>query len=340
VQQLNGSIDCLFDILPTIARLRQITIVELEKVGKLLMDIGVTEDVTLDHEVTPKASPRLNPVPDPTRSWVLMKYDFSPTEDGELAFRKGDVIEVIESVYQHWWKGSLRGTVGIFPTNYVDKSFIRRMPKGPPEALDLKKDVRPLRYRSGSFAFQETSTSHNETENSGIWSGLESKKRSGSPPRPSESYGPWTPSQSRSATAVGSVRSSASPVYYRHWTPSQDSAPTAVSSAQSTPMPGGHTVMESLKSVLDTDLKLAETIKASLIKSIPSGKMPPGDSQATEAFENAQEETSHWGHEIQRLKDWSTAFEESIGDETSSEQMEKQHLIFQQLAKIAAAFSK
>jgi signal transducing adaptor molecule len=56
-----------------------------------------------------------------TVSRVRALYDFVPTEPGELAFRKGDVIAVLESVYKDWWKGSLRGQKGIFPLNYVEK---------------------------------------------------------------------------------------------------------------------------------------------------------------------------------------------------------------------------
>lgn len=56
-----------------------------------------------------------------TVSRVRALYDFAPTESGELAFKKGDVIAVLESVYKDWWKGSLRGQVGIFPLNYVEK---------------------------------------------------------------------------------------------------------------------------------------------------------------------------------------------------------------------------
>jgi signal transducing adaptor molecule len=51
---------------------------------------------------------------------VRALYDFIPTEAGELRFRKGDVIVVLESVYKDWWKGLLRGQMGIFPTNYVE----------------------------------------------------------------------------------------------------------------------------------------------------------------------------------------------------------------------------
>lgn len=57
----------------------------------------------------------------PCGSWVRALYDFSPTELGELAFRKGEIITVLESVYLDWSKGSLRGRIGIFPLNYVEE---------------------------------------------------------------------------------------------------------------------------------------------------------------------------------------------------------------------------
>ncbi|KAH9833348.1 Class E vacuolar protein-sorting machinery protein hse1 [Teratosphaeria destructans] len=56
-----------------------------------------------------------------TVSRVRALYDFTPSEPGELAFRKDDIIAVLESVYKDWWKGSLRGQTGIFPLNYVEK---------------------------------------------------------------------------------------------------------------------------------------------------------------------------------------------------------------------------
>ena len=56
-----------------------------------------------------------------TVSRVRALYDFTPSEPGELAFKKNDIIAVLESVYKDWWKGSLRGQTGIFPLNYVEK---------------------------------------------------------------------------------------------------------------------------------------------------------------------------------------------------------------------------
>ena len=56
-----------------------------------------------------------------TVSRVQALFDFQPSEAGELQFRKGDVITVLESVYKDWWKGFLKGQTGIFPLNYVEK---------------------------------------------------------------------------------------------------------------------------------------------------------------------------------------------------------------------------
>lgn len=56
-----------------------------------------------------------------TVSRVRALFDFAPSEPGELEFKKGDVIAVLESVYKDWWRGSLKGNTGIFPLNYVEK---------------------------------------------------------------------------------------------------------------------------------------------------------------------------------------------------------------------------
>jgi len=69
--------------------------------------------------------PTPQPVPSGTTAATVSRvralFDFQPSEPGELQFRKGDIIAVLESVYKDWWKGSLRGQTGIFPLNYVDK---------------------------------------------------------------------------------------------------------------------------------------------------------------------------------------------------------------------------
>ena len=50
---------------------------------------------------------------------VRALHTFEPTEAGELAFEKGDIIKVVDRGYKDWWRGQLKGRAGIFPVNYV-----------------------------------------------------------------------------------------------------------------------------------------------------------------------------------------------------------------------------
>lgn len=50
---------------------------------------------------------------------VRALHTFEPTELGELAFEKGDIIKVVDRQFKDWWRGQLKGKTGIFPVNYV-----------------------------------------------------------------------------------------------------------------------------------------------------------------------------------------------------------------------------
>ncbi|KAI9352310.1 hypothetical protein DFJ73DRAFT_830578 [Zopfochytrium polystomum] len=50
---------------------------------------------------------------------VVAVADFESGEDGDLAFRVGDLITVLEDVDENWYRGELRGKEGIFPKNHV-----------------------------------------------------------------------------------------------------------------------------------------------------------------------------------------------------------------------------
>ena len=50
---------------------------------------------------------------------VRALHHFEPTELGELAFEKGDIIKVVDRSFKDWWRGQLKGKTGIFPVNYV-----------------------------------------------------------------------------------------------------------------------------------------------------------------------------------------------------------------------------
>lgn len=78
-------------------------------------------DIQHDHQANSQQIMASAPVASPAQSPSRVKalYDFEPQEEGELAFRKGDIIRVVNSAYEGWWKGELDGRVGIFPLTYI-----------------------------------------------------------------------------------------------------------------------------------------------------------------------------------------------------------------------------
>lgn len=74
------------------------------------------------------AAAKKRPPPPPPRTpsasnvqFVTAQYDFGGQGDGDLAFREGDRIRVVEKSEStdDWWEGELRGVQGSFPANYV-----------------------------------------------------------------------------------------------------------------------------------------------------------------------------------------------------------------------------
>ncbi|KAG8784683.1 ESCRT-0 subunit protein hse1 [Ceratobasidium sp. 428] len=51
---------------------------------------------------------------------VRALHDFAATEVGELSFKKGDIIKVVDRCFKDWWRGQIKGRTGIFPVNYVE----------------------------------------------------------------------------------------------------------------------------------------------------------------------------------------------------------------------------
>lgn len=57
----------------------------------------------------------------PAKSYVVALYDYTATADGDLTFKAGDRIEVVERTAStdDWWTGIVNGHQGVFPGNYV-----------------------------------------------------------------------------------------------------------------------------------------------------------------------------------------------------------------------------
>lgn len=50
-----------------------------------------------------------------------MEFPYAPQNDDELELKVGDIITIhsMELPDKGWWKGELRGKVGVFPDNFV-----------------------------------------------------------------------------------------------------------------------------------------------------------------------------------------------------------------------------
>ncbi|GIY22285.1 growth factor receptor-bound protein 2 [Caerostris extrusa] len=55
----------------------------------------------------------------PEEFLVQAMYDFHPQEAGELEFRRGDIITVMDRSDQNWWEGEIGSRRGYFPATYV-----------------------------------------------------------------------------------------------------------------------------------------------------------------------------------------------------------------------------
>ena len=45
-----------------------------------------------------------------------------------MGFQAGDTIRVISKPHDDWWEGSCEGRTGLFPSNYVDQTFVPGSP--------------------------------------------------------------------------------------------------------------------------------------------------------------------------------------------------------------------
>uniref|UniRef100_A0AAR2KAB1 Rho guanine nucleotide exchange factor (GEF) 7a n=1 Tax=Pygocentrus nattereri TaxID=42514 RepID=A0AAR2KAB1_PYGNA len=70
---------------------------------------------------------------------VKARFNFQQTNEDELSFNKGDIINVTRMEEGGWWEGSLNGKTGWFPSNYVREVKVSPKSgtlKSPPKGFD------------------------------------------------------------------------------------------------------------------------------------------------------------------------------------------------------------
>lgn len=109
--------------------------------------------------------------PKPVRELCRVLFAYAPANDDELKLGEGDIITILSKDLpdKGWWKGELRGRVGVFPDNFVvllppevspvkEPSFHPKPDRPPPSNKILVGKQQPLNERSSSgSAFRKES---------------------------------------------------------------------------------------------------------------------------------------------------------------------------------------
>lgn len=84
----------------------------------------------------------------PELEYVEALYPFEPQQNGDLGFKAGDKIQVLEKPSAEWFRGRLGGHEGMFPSNYVK-----------PAASSVSKRMAPPAYEPQGLSPQVTAQS-------------------------------------------------------------------------------------------------------------------------------------------------------------------------------------
>ncbi|CRK88948.1 CLUMA_CG002612, isoform A [Clunio marinus] len=138
--------------------------------------------------------------PKPIREMCKVLYAYAPVNDDELKLNEGDVVTILskELPDKGWWKGELRGKIGVFPDNFVtllplDTTVVKERPERPPIGTKTIITTNSINttikspntttnsYRKDSFGSKDSlsdSTNLINTERGGLFGNVAAHRRS------------------------------------------------------------------------------------------------------------------------------------------------------------------
>ena len=94
------------------------------------------------------------------QKWAVAEHNFDGDGEGELSFKEGDRIKIVEEgAPDDWWMGELNGNNGFFPSNFCK---IVSAPPPAPATQAAQPRPPPPPTRNHMAAQQVTTTNHNE----------------------------------------------------------------------------------------------------------------------------------------------------------------------------------
>lgn len=149
--------------------------------------------------------------PKPQREFCRVEFPYAPQNDDELELKVDDIIAVISTELpdKGWWKGEIRGKVGVFPDNFVKMLAPSEVApiNEPPSATQITQNQRKVSNTASTTSHMTTTNSSNSSTTS-VTTQQQKEQIGGSSSTTSKVYIKKTGSSSNSTTSSTTTASS------------------------------------------------------------------------------------------------------------------------------------
>ncbi|GAA5888931.1 hypothetical protein JCM16303_002785 [Sporobolomyces ruberrimus] len=122
----------------------------------------------------------------PSKGQCKAVWSYQKSQPDDLGFQQGDIIDIVSEENHDWWRGSLRGQTGLFPSNHVERIQGNSNGAPPPPPPPHSQNSAPYNpsYSQSQYAYQQPQYYAQSTEKQQGWQ---------PPPPPQQHYAPPPP---------------------------------------------------------------------------------------------------------------------------------------------------